>query len=146
MACYKKHIHFNLILLLLMIPLLFTWLEVKKIIVFLSFYLFSTFFLHPDLDLARKVKIFSLRGLFSIFFWPYSFFLKHRGISHHWIGGTISRLAYLLILFFLFSWIFHFSDKERFLFFLNKQKEICLLGFLGIFTSDIFHLILDRKT
>lgn len=124
------------------------WLETeqKHLAIFSGTFLYATLFMTPDLDLAHKIKLFSLRGLLSLPFRSYSFFFKHRGLSHHIIFGTLSRLLwlfgiYLLILYAIYK---NIDGYQKFTKFLLKNKEFSLYAFLGILLADLAHIFLDQ--
>ena len=61
---------------------------------FLGAYLFSSFFLSPDLDLARS-RASRRWGLSRVLWLPYSALFRHRRLSHHLIWGPLTRILYL---------------------------------------------------
>jgi uncharacterized metal-binding protein len=58
----------------------------------------GTFLLSPDLDLAEG-RVDSKRhwGLLGFLWVPYGMVFSHRGLSHTWVVGPLTRLAYLAI-------------------------------------------------
>lgn len=59
----------------------------------------GTFFLSPDLDLAEgHVNSKRAWGLFGVLWVPYGLLFSHRGWSHSWIVGPLTRLAYLALM------------------------------------------------
>ncbi|MEW6420414.1 MAG: metal-binding protein, partial [Deinococcota bacterium] len=56
----------------------------------------GTFLLSPDLDLAEG-RVDSKRrwGLLGFLWVPYGILFSHRGLSHTWLLGPLTRLAYL---------------------------------------------------
>ena len=60
-------------------------------------------------------------------FYPYARLFKHRGISHHWLWGTLSRLVYLV---FPIPLAIYFP--------------VVLWVYLGLWFADLIHLLLDR--
>jgi uncharacterized metal-binding protein len=97
------------------------------------------------MDLAYKIKWYSLRGLLSIPFRSYSRVFRHRGISHRLILGSLTRIVWLslfiLAILYLGDWMF-FSIKDLSLFYTHKQD--ILYGFSGICLADIAHIFLDK--
>jgi len=71
-------------------------------------YLAGTFYLSPDLDLSNTVRTASKRAWGRLgFLWvPYGWIFKHRGVSHSWIVGPFTRIAYLFILATLIAGLF----------------------------------------
>lgn len=59
-------------------------------------YVVGTFMVTPDLDLAeQKVRAKSYWGVLGWLWVPYGLLFSHRGWSHSWIVGPLSRLIYL---------------------------------------------------
>lgn len=64
--------------------------------VFGAAYLIGTFLVTPDLDLAEgNVRAKKHWGLLGILWIPYGWLLTHRGISHTWLAGPVTRLLYM---------------------------------------------------
>ncbi len=62
-------------------------------------YLAGTFLVTPDLDLAeRRVRAKNNWGLLGLLWVPYGALFKHRGWSHSWFVGPLTRLLYLVVL------------------------------------------------
>lgn len=62
-------------------------------------YLAGTFLLSPDLDLAEKGTRSQRRwGLLGLLWRPYGWLFRHRGLSHTWVLGPLTRLGYLAAL------------------------------------------------
>lgn len=143
MPSYRTHVSINLFLGL---PLSLAALKYtvqsapSEILSFAAAFIYGTFFLHPDLDLTRKVRLFSLKGLFTLPFRPYSYLFRHRGISHAPIIGTLTRILWLC----LFFWIL-FAFLDWTLPSLEKLNQPYIwFGLIGLAISDLFHLFLDR--
>lgn len=148
MPAFRSHLRFNLLFALpiwaLGVHLLWAP-ELKYLLTFCAAFFYASFFFHPDLDLAHQVKLFSWRGFLTLPFRFYSLFFRHRGVSHHWLWGTLSRLAWIYGCFLL---LFYFSSFPSFrsqdlTFFLWSYKPYFLFGLGGIFLSDLSHLGLD---
>ena len=59
----------------------------------------GTFLLSPDLDLAEgHVSSKRAWGPLGALWVPYGMLFSHRGLSHSWIVGPLTRLAYLAVL------------------------------------------------
>ncbi|GAA5532621.1 metal-binding protein [Deinococcus aluminii] len=58
----------------------------------------GTFLLSPDLDLAEG-RVDSKRrwGLLGFLWVPYGMLFSHRGLSHTWLLGPLTRLVYLAV-------------------------------------------------
>ncbi len=61
---------------------------------FCGFYLFSSLFLSPDLDLhtSRAARRW---GIGRVLWSPYASIFRHRGLSHHVLLGPLTRILYL---------------------------------------------------
>lgn len=134
--------------------------ETMITVAFSAGWLFSTLIFGPDSDLTVKRRTQILR----YFLWPYSFFFRHRGISHHFFWGTVSRNLYLLILLIAImklilylAGLFHVEtsvmDGVRALlpplkFWFSKVGSLfwkfSFFLFLGQWLSDLAHLLLDK--
>ncbi|WP_019585612.1 metal-binding protein [Deinococcus apachensis] len=59
----------------------------------------GTFLLSPDLDLAEG-RVDSKRrwGVLGVLWVPYGMLFSHRGLSHTWLIGPLTRLAYLAVI------------------------------------------------
>ncbi|GHF30168.1 putative metal-binding protein [Deinococcus metalli] len=59
----------------------------------------GTFLLSPDLDLAEG-RVDSKRhwGLLGVLWVPYGLLFSHRGLSHSWVLGPLTRLAYVALM------------------------------------------------
>jgi len=149
MSKYKDHSRFNCALLPLLIgAIVFSFNPpVKNIIYFSLAFLYGTFFMNPDLDLARKIKLLSLRGFLSIPFRSYSYVFKHRGISHSVLFGTITRVTWLFLFILGVLYIIYKKSvtQKDLMLFLNAYKEILSYVFFGLFTADLSHLFLDKR-
>lgn len=59
-------------------------------------YFAGTFLLSPDLDLAHgHVSSKSAWGILGFLWFPYGKMMKHRGLSHTYIIGPLTRIVYL---------------------------------------------------
>jgi len=70
--------------------------EVRLLCIFTNIFLFSTFYLSPDLDINSSV--YKRWGLLKIIWLPYKKLFNHRQRSHGFITGPISLLLYLGLL------------------------------------------------
>ncbi len=108
-------------------------------------FFYATFFMNPDLDLVHQVKLFSVRGLCSLPFRWYSRVFMHRGISHHIILGTVSRLVwafgvYLIVFYFLYRSL---DGYDSFFYYVSLHKHLVYYGVFGVFFADLGHLLVD---
>lgn len=61
-------------------------------------YFAGTFLLSPDLDLAQgRVDSKANWGLLGFIWVPYGKIFKHRGLSHSWFLGPLTRIIYLAV-------------------------------------------------
>jgi len=147
MALYKTHTKFNIFLTLpIFIFIMYYFLNAhySLMLTFSICFIYSTYFMNPDLDLANKIKLLSIRGILSLPFRGYSLIFKHRGISHSPFFGTLTRVGYLGSFFYLIILFFDIQLINKNEFINVLKSELFLYGFLGIFFSDISHLILDK--
>jgi uncharacterized metal-binding protein len=148
MAQYNTHIKFNI---LVAMPFLI-WICVRFVTynyiyayIFTTSFVYATFFMNPDLDLANNIKLFSIRGILTLPFRFYSMIFTHRGISHSPIWGTLTRIIWLgmigVVVLILIDKTF-FTKKDITDFFSTYGMHI-LFGLGGLLSADICHLILD---
>jgi len=103
-------------------------------------FIYGTLFLHPDIDLARNIRLFSLKGLLTLPFRPYSHFFRHRGISHMLIIGTATRILWL----FGFVWLLCSCLNLAFPDLVSWNHPFLWFGIGGIAAADFFHILLDK--
>lgn len=148
MAQYKTHSTFNI---LIALPLTlwgivyFLKPSYNLLITFSICFIYSTLFMNPDMDIANKIKLFSIKGVLTLPFRGYSMIFKHRGFSHWIIIGSITRIIWLGAFFYL---ILFLLNKP----FLHQNELIPILktsyfiyGFSAILLADFCHLLLDFK-
>lgn len=151
MALYKTHSKLNVfialpILLGICVHLLQT--EPKLLLLFASSFVYGTLYMNPDLDLANKIKLFSVRGILTLPFRLYSRIFRHRGISHSIFLGTFTRILFLLLLVFSTSYFIlkmPFFHLDAYNYYKNNQVYF-FYGFLGLFLADFFHILVDSLT
>ena len=148
MAKYKTHSAFNIFLALpatLWALIYFFNPSYPFLIVFILCFIYSTLYMNPYLDLANQIRLFSIRGILTLPFRGYAYIFKHRGISHSFFLGTVSRVAYLGGFFFLILLALDkpFFNQKEFLKIL--KSEYFIYGFSGILVADFCHLMLDVK-
>lgn len=105
----------------------------------------GTLLLSPDLDLAEQnVSSKKAWGLLGFLWYPYGVLFSHRGLSHTWVVGPLTRLIYLALLILpiivLIRW---FMPKlihwEQFSFTLDNW----ITPLVGYYLSQWLHLIAD---
>ena len=150
MSSYKGHCSFNILFALpalIAAQMYFFNPNPAFSFTFIGAFVYTTFFMNPDLDLVHNIKLLSLRGFFSLPFRAYSGVFKHRGISHSFFLGSLTRIAWLFgISFLLFILVFQtFPSKTSFFLYWKQYKPFLLYGFAGICLADWCHLLLDLK-
>lgn len=100
----------------------------------------------PDLDKlgitsaeGRALHKFGIFGLLWIMYWmPYAFLTKHRGISHVPILGTAIRFLYLLII--PMALVLYYTIPL-------SDQVLWMAGwcFVGLVMSDLVHIFLDYR-
>ena len=100
---------------------------------FLVGYIFSTYFMNPDLDQDQSRADKSLGYLWDKYWDFYNKLFRHRGISHSFIFGTLTRVLYLSVICIPFISIA----------FLTSYHYQLLSFIAGIYTADNIHLIAD---
>ncbi len=102
----------------------------------------GSYLVTPDLDLAERQRVRPLKrwGPFAWIWWPYGLLFKHRGLSHHWLLGPLSRLGYLLLIGAAFGFL-RGVDLGAW----ASAHPRGLAGFiLGYVLAEWSHLLLDR--
>lgn len=148
MAQYQTHVKFNI---LLVMPFLiwacvrFITLKYDYTYAFTSAFIYGTLFMNPDLDLADKVKLFSIKGFLTLPFRGYSLISKHRGISHAPVWGTLTRILWLGVLAAIVLFLFDktFLAKKDILVFSHTYGNYLLFVLGGFLFADLSHVILD---
>jgi uncharacterized metal-binding protein len=74
-------------------------LEPATLLTFSGGFVAGTFMLSPDLDLAEQnVDSKKNWGILGFLWIPYGMMFSHRGLSHTWLVGPLTRLIYLGLL------------------------------------------------
>ena len=76
---------------------IFTYVILKiglPVLTFIVTYVFSLFWLSPDLDLANSESM-KRWGILRFVWIPYARIFRHRGVSHSILLGSLTRLLYL---------------------------------------------------
>jgi len=107
---------------------------------FAAAFIYGTLFLHPDLDLARNIRLLSLKGLLTLPFRPYSYLFRHRGISHIPVVGTLTRLLWLLGFFYLMAYCLDWAFPHL----MDWNHPYLWFAIGGIALADLFHVMLDQ--
>jgi len=119
-------------------------------VAFVCSFLIGTFLVTPDLDLAeRQVRAKGRWGWLGLFWVPYGWMFAHRGLSHTWIVGPLTRILYLALMGVVLYWIFtnitgylgtSFNFQPRLE---TISQEMVWALVLGYFFSQWLHLIAD---
>jgi uncharacterized metal-binding protein len=148
MAQYKTHTTFNIFIALpLILCGLFHFFKPSHdlLIIFSLCFIYATLFMNPDMDLANKIKLFSIKGLLTLPFRGYSLIFKHRGISHWFLLGSITRILWLSCFLYLILYLLDISLLHKKELISILENDYFLYGFFAIVLADFCHLILDFK-
>lgn len=106
----------------------------------------GTFLLSPDLDLAEG-RVDSKRhwGLLGVLWVPYGLLFSHRGLSHTWLIGPLTRLAYLALLAAIVVGLLGYVAPSVTLPRIPQpvSPEVALPLIVGYYLSQWLHLIAD---
>lgn len=142
MPKYTSHILFNFSLLIILFIIYQRYsfpLTEQQLILFLLSYFIGTVYLTPDIDTRSEAS-----RRCGISCTPYRWFFTHRGISHHWLYGILTRIIYvLLIIGLLIFFISGLPEINTFINTLLSYKIEMLFIITGLFLSNLFHIILD---
>lgn len=113
-------------------------------------YLLGTFLITPDLDLAeQRVRAKGRWGWLGWLWVPYGWMFAHRGLSHTWVVGPLTRLLYLGAMGMLVYWLLaalagylglHINLQARLSW---PPQEILWALVLGYYAAQWLHLIAD---
>jgi uncharacterized metal-binding protein len=113
-------------------------------------YLIGTFLVTPDLDLAeQRVRSKSNWGLLGLLWVPYGALFSHRGLSHSWFLGPLTRLLYMVVVALAISWLaavlaplFGYSLSVR-TYLVTGWQQLALAALVGYYLSQWLHLVAD---
>lgn len=121
---------------------------------FLFGWLVSTLIFSPDSDLMPKARTGPLR----FFIYPYSVFFKHRGLSHSFLFGTLTRFIYGLLMLGLLTYVLNEMGKidttiDQYFSFLydwlsrfdytKQEYQMLVWLYLGASGADLCHILTD---
>ena len=109
-------------------------------------FVIGSFLITPDLDMAGEKPVRPLRywGPLGILWWPYGQLFKHRGLSHTWILGPLTRLIYVLLLLAGAGLAISFLEGLGWITWKGGPIPPTLgAGVLGYFVAQWLHLTLD---
>jgi uncharacterized metal-binding protein len=141
------------------------WLQLEPatVLCFSGAFAAGTFLLSPDLDLAEQnVDSKKNWGILGFLWIPYGMMFSHRGLSHTWLVGPLTRVLYLVLLLALPIWLLRQPILETELLgvsrgivfeLLNSLQNVFSSGLLasqagaglviGYYVSQWLHLIAD---
>lgn len=146
MPNYKTHVKINCLVLFpahLAAVYFFINQSLAPLAIFSATFIYATFFMNPDLDLRHSFRLTSLRGILTLPFLGYSRFFKHRGLSHHWLIGTCSRLVWLAILAGVIGFFACELRPEIMIKYFQDHYLELAYGCAGVFCADLSHLLTD---
>ncbi len=148
---YKEHAKFNIFIVLpILLGGMYYFLHPVRdlMFTFTGAFIYSTLFMNPDLDLANQIRLISIRGFLTLPFRSYAKLFSHRGLSHHPLFGSFTRIAWLIgwggIIFFLVYK--SVPTKGTFLKFYKNNQPFILYCLGGVCLADWGHLLLDIKS
>lgn len=149
MSGYRTHTKINLFVALPICTaaaILLLHPPLKLLLLGIGVFTYGTLFMSPDVDLAYQTKLMSVRGILSLPFRTYAMVFKHRGLSHSFFFGTLTRILWLLMYVLIGFYIAYecVPTKHSFLRFFFAYKPYLFWGFGGLFLADTGHLIMDR--
>ncbi len=145
----KTHLRIELFLLPVFGTLFYLFVDVSwtAVALFAGAYLFSSLMLSPDLDL-RHNQARRRWGLLGFVWIPYTKIFKHRGISHSFLFGTLTRLGYLGLIAVLIAWgLSYFKLWSIPVAQLSSSHiDLSLVGILvaGLWLPNILHTFVDH--
>ena len=118
--------------------------------VFTAAYFTGTYLVTPDLDLAENhVRAKSNWGLLGLLWVPYGKLFSHRGLSHSWLIGPLTRLLYMVLVALAIGWgvsalspYFGYTFRIRIALRENWQ-ELAIGALAGYYLSQWLHLLAD---
>jgi uncharacterized metal-binding protein len=146
MPSFSNHLIFNMIILTLFIIYLrdHPIITVMQTFIFCIGYFIGSVMLTPDLDTKSEAS--NRCGILSV---PYRAMFKHRGMSHNVILGVATRILYFLIIIAIIVGILGLFTRQNLLMVLRivmKYKLEILIFIMGLFFSNLFHIVLDKIT
>lgn len=122
----------------------------QAITTFSASYLVGTFLVTPDLDLAEQgVRAKSNWGLLGMLWIPYGAMFSHRGLSHTWLIGPLTRIIYIAVVALTLAYVaaavapffgYTLSIRTQLV---NNWQELALGGLIGYYVSQWLHLVAD---
>ena len=115
------------------------FLTTIQLSLFIIGFFIGTVLLSPDIDLksepARRCGIACT---------PYRKIFSHRGISHHWLWGTVTRIIYVLVIIGLLTGlVFALKLPLPDITVVLKHPFELFMIVLGLFISNLLHTVID---
>lgn len=118
------------------------WVMISWALLFVGSYVFSMFWMSPDLDLSKSTA-FHRWGVLRWFWLPYVWIFRHRQTSHHPLLGPLSRILYIEILVLaatLIYWMATGTPGPR----LQLSVQVIVPLCLGLYLPNLEHILADR--
>jgi len=109
------------------------------IIVFMIAYVIGSEFLSPDLDTNSRPS--QRLGILS---YPIRKLSKHRGLSHNILIGWSLKVLYILIIIVAILIVIDKAGLSSYIPKIQISNEMIYASLLGIFLSNLIHIITDR--
>ena len=122
----------------------------ELLLAFAVWFLIGTYLITPDLDLAEgRVNAKTNWGILGLLWIPYGKVFSHRGWSHTWLVGPMTRLVYLAGVFYLLDWLAGTAlgelgiDWNLRLELFRADNDVLWGAGAGYYLSQWMHLIAD---
>jgi uncharacterized metal-binding protein len=105
-------------------------------------YLLSMHFLSPDLDLSSS-RAFRRWGILRLLWWPYAKLFRHRRSSHHWLWGTTTRLAYVLVVILFAGFVILWATGGTLRVGRLPRWPTFVAAAMGLYVPNLIHILAD---
>ena len=114
----------------------------RELVIFTFSYVGASLLLSPDIDLADSSPA-RRWGVLRLFWFPYAWLFRHRGLSHSVLFGPLTRVLYLAFLAFL-AWIaLYLAFGVRLGWHWPPPASVAAFA-CGVYLSNLLHVLLDR--
>jgi len=141
MPNYSSHLILNFMALsgLYILYVQHPFLATIQLSLFIIGFFIGTVLLSPDIDIKSEAA-----RRCGIACTPYRKTFSHRGISHHWLWGAVTRIIYVLIIIGLLAGlIFVLKLPLPDITVVLKHPFEVLMVVLGLFLANLIHTIVD---